>query len=629
MSFKDSRYIGLFDVPDPKSLVVRFVYNFFVPDERTNASGAPTFQGIPNEDIQREVSDKTLETSLPRYVEIQFSATHAGYDDIKDLPPNFLANNSTMIQTEETITTPRDSYIKLQDPLLTTRIRQKAALLSSFLGVDSEVGLGVTDVIIARDPSIDADLLENVLSDSDIPGIQFVNEVGDVFTPPVFAKASTTMIDMLADRRLLRPIFGGNYDAENSTKTELLRQADLDALAFLPNSSDDSGESSNHPRLTTLSAEKLEGEVDQPGPVKAMTVGYVIERSEKKADGSRGEDAQYFIEGAENTNFLDTRVLYGSTYKYTVRTVALIETRVPIASGPLATAYGVGWYKIQALIASRPTPQAIVLATETIAPNPPDGVFYHFDYDNGSGLFIRWQIPTGKQRDVKYFQVFKRKSIYEPFTCIAELDFDDSVIRSPNAERVNPDKRQAFSGPVTIFYDPAFKRESSEIYAVVAVDAHRLSSGLSAQSLVSFDKVKNVLKLKSISRAGAPKQYPNFFVDPKLDDNTFVDSLTQDSMQSSKKFSVKAYFDPDAHTYSSAGGATQPLVMDQNSNGVYKLHLLNTDRQKGTVLELRVNDIQKHPRMVDASTPNPAGGVNTMDVTDPRYTRQPHKGEAK
>jgi len=196
MSFQDSRYIGLFDVPDPKVLVAKFVYNFFVPDERTNASGAPRFQGIPTEDVQREVSDKTLETSLPRYVEIQFSATHAGYDDIKDLPPNFLANNSTMIQTEETITTPRDSYIKLQDPLLTPRIRQKAALLSSFLGVDSEVGLGVTDAIIARDPRIDADLLENVMSDSAIPGVRFVNEVGDVFSPTVFAKSSTIMISL-------------------------------------------------------------------------------------------------------------------------------------------------------------------------------------------------------------------------------------------------------------------------------------------------------------------------------------------------------------------------------------------------------------------------------------------------
>jgi len=251
-----------------------------------------------------------------------------------------------------------------------------------------------------------------------------------------------------------------------------------------------------------------------------------------------------------------------------------------------------GFYRVLSLISSKPSPPKLVKAVETQPPSEPDGVFYRYNYDSRNGLFLRWQIPTGKQRDVKYFQIFRRKSIHEPFTCIAEIDFNDSTQKLPRYEMIPLDRIIKASAPLTSFMDSEYSRDTSYIYAVCAVDAHGLSSGYSAQTRVTFDKPKNEIKLKNISRGAAPKQYPNFFIDPDLDDNIAVDSLTQDSMQVSKKFKINVYFDPDTVVYTKKDGTKLPLLATDNSQGVYKLHLLNIDRQKSQVLEIKIDDLR-------------------------------------
>ena len=193
---------------------------------------------------------------------------------------------------------------------------------------------------------------------------------------------------------------------------------------------------------------------------------------------------------------------------------------------------------------------------------------------------------------MKYFQIFRRKTIYDPFTCIAEIDFDDSKIRSSRAESALPDRVHRVDYPQTIFLDSEFTRDSNYIYAVAALDAHGLSSGYSAQSQVSFDKIKNKVNLKTISKSGAPKQYPNFFIGPDLDDNIFVDSLTQDSMQSSKKFGIRVYFNPDTVRLTSREGLNEMLFVTDENVGVYKFHLLNIDRQKATIIEMSIDDLR-------------------------------------
>ena len=577
----------MFDVPDPKDINARFVYNFFVPNEGTDTSGMPRFQGIVTSKTQREINDRTMEALLPRYVEIDFTPVHAGHDNINDLPlQNVLSENKSFVQSEETITTPGDVSCTYSDPNIKPRISKKANLLAKILGETSNMTMKKVDAINEFDDSMDTQTLQDLISLEDKSGVISVNEVGDLSEDPIFTKASLSSIDMILDRRTMRPLFVGDYSSSSFTKSELDDMSENDALFYLPVASDDSGERSDEPDLNVLYSEKVENSSDS---VNSMTVGYIVEREEERFDGTTEDRKKYYIDGVDSTRFLDTRIRYGSTYKYSLRTVALVEMTIE-SNGEQNLEPG--FYRVLSLISSKPSPPKIVPAIERVPPLEPDGVFYRFNYDDGAGLFIRWQIPAGKQRDVKYFQIFRRKSINEPFTCIAEIDFNDATQKLPRYEKVSDDRIIKEKAPMTSFLDTKFNRSSSYIYAVCAVDAHGLSSGYSAQSLVSFDTISNSIQLKNISRASAPKQYPNFFIDPDLDTNIAVDSLTQDSMMVSKKFKINVYFDPDTVEFTKKDGTKLPLLATDNSQGVYKLHLLNIDRQKSQVLEIKIDDLR-------------------------------------
>ena len=86
-------------------------------------------------------------------------------------------------------------------------------------------------------------------------------------------------------------------------------------------------------------------------------------------------------------------------------------------------------------VLSRPTKHIKVKCEDPAPPSPPDLVTYRFDFDINR-LVISWKFPHSSQRDIKKFQVFKRKSINESFTLIAQYDFSDSLFPSPMIENI-------------------------------------------------------------------------------------------------------------------------------------------------------------------------------------------------
>ena len=587
MSFLDSRFIGLVDVPDPKTIEARFVYNFFVPDERENDTGMSIFQGIARKKLQRPINNKVMETQLPRFVEIQFDEVNCGNGNIEDLEnQTLLTEEKQYVDTEETVSSDKDAVLRYNDASLRGRIKGRAEILGKLIDADMSDTKSQIIAITNLNSKINPDELQQILSPERARGVTYVNEVGDMLEVPIFSQAATLSVDMLLERRLLQPCLNGNFRWESPVKSNLANQAILDALKFLPVVSDDSGEDSFEPEFRAISSEEVDDPSDE---IKSLTIGYIIERQEIGADGNAEKKSHYYVDGKSSTRFIDTKVKYANIYSYSLRTVALIEMTIE-SNGE--SDLSLGFYRVRSLIASRPSKPTIIQAVERRPPLEPDGVFYRFNYEGEQGLIIQWQIPVGKQRDVKYFQIFRRKTIYDSFTCIAEIDFDDSTIRSARSEWINPNRVHKVDYAQTQLLDKDFTRESQYTYAVAAVDAHGLSSGYSAQTQVSFNRIKNVVDLKTISRSGAPKQYPNFFIDPDLDDNIFVDSLTQDSMQSSKKFDIRVYFNPDTIKFTSRAGQNELLFATDKSGGLYKFHLLNIDRQKATIAELRIDDLR-------------------------------------
>jgi len=319
-------------------------------------------------------------------------------------------------------------------------------------------------------------------------------------------------------------------------------------------------------------------------------VGYIVERYDAKRDINLNDPQKtFYVNSAIATSLIDTELAYGSSYYYMVRSVYMRDfTGLDGTSGQIL--------QQRQFFASYPTDPMFIETVESTPPTEPDGLFYKFNYTDKKGLILTWQYPVGRQRDTKYFQVFRRKTIDDPFTCIAELDFNNATIKIGRMEKVHENQVRLCTGTTTFYEDIDFTRNSSYIYTIAAIDAHGLSSGYSAQTLVTFDSDTNKIKLKAVSRSGAPKQYPNFFVDPDLDENTYVRTLTQDVMTSSGKSKVRLFFDSDCEIYKSTTSdgveETHTHTGLSENNIVYKLHMINLDRQKDDSVEITFKDFR-------------------------------------
>ena len=103
--------------------------------------------------------------------------------------------------------------------------------------------------------------------------------------------------------------------------------------------------------------------------------------------------------------------------------------------------------------------------------------------------------------------------------------------------------------------------------------------------------------MKRVSRPGAPKQYPNFFVDPQEDETLNVFSLTQDSMATSGYEKVKVYFDAACQEYTtdklSPPEVHKHVALRQpgeTTGPMYKIHMINLDRQKDDSIHVIITD---------------------------------------
>ena len=605
--FKSSRFIGLVDVPEVETINSNFIYNFFVPDERIDDSGAPRFQGALKkqttingqvgfiDNTQKAVDSSVLASEMPRFVRLDWVEPNLynsrNLQDMSEGNVGFLEQNQDSINSESTMTSFRDGVIQTRDIDLRKRLRQKIVTYAKLKGVNSVIPKDVLEVFSDKDhmdSSIADDLLQGFLA----PELSQVNEIRQVKETVRFLDASRLTMHSFVDRKLGKSIFNSIF-SKKADNISLIKDFDDDFKENYSFLSIDASSDSLEPNVVGYQFSKVDA---ASADFASTLVGYVVERRTMGNVGLFDEKTAdfYFIDGHSKTTFIDTRVLYDQAYSYTVKAVYALEFTLEIADDPTTTAVDAGFYRIRTLVSSKRSKSTNVTCVERIPPVEPDGVLYRFNYGAGRGMLINWQMPVGTQRDIKYFQVFRRRNIKEPFTCIAEIDFDDSVVRAPRPEKVREDRIFKYKFPRTFFSDNRFDRDSKFIYAVATVDAHGLTSGYSAQTEVGFNRVKNEIMLKTISRPGAPKQYPNFYIDPTLDDNFTVDSLTTDAMLSSKKHSVKIYFDPDALNVTKATPdgstvTTMPVVTSLNkSNTKYVLSLLNVDRQKSADVEFSI-----------------------------------------
>lgn len=586
---KSSRRFALVDVPDPQQVSLRFVYNFFTPDERTNSSGDPRIPGVfSNAGTQRLVNASTLNTEIPRYVELNYApgtmlsfgagVRSSGPSD-NDLRDFKMAD----INDEEDITTSSFMTFIENDPDCQARTGEKLRGLSDLLGItfdDTEQ----TDKL-ANFLELERETLQPLLK----PTLDtlVVNFSPDATEKTFYDKAASFTINSQLNVRTLDSTFAGEDDVSALSSTSERKNLSLASKQVTAGLSSNIDLGDLDIRMNPVSV--IDADVrEEPRLIGAQHVGYVIEKIQLRPDGSKISGYRILVRGTDNTRYLDDNIVYGSKYAYTVRNVYVIDCIVLIQGHNRQQEPR----RVRSYVMSKPTAAKTVETTETTPPNEPDGVFYRFNYGRGRGLVMSWQMPAGRSRDTKFFQVFRRASIYEPFQCIAELNFDNSEVPTLRAEQVREDLVFYYPGPQTFFEDSTFDRDSkSAIYAVCAVDAHGLTSGYSAQTQVSFDRVRNEITLKNISKPGAPKQYPNFFIDPDLDDDIAVDSFTQDAIYDSGHTKVSVYFTPDAKIAKTLSGQKHQVFTTDQDAGKYKLHFINLDVQDSATVEMKIEEL--------------------------------------
>lgn len=330
-------------------------------------------------------------------------------------------------------------------------------------------------------------------------------------------------------------------------------------------------------------------------PVKL--IGYIIERYLVTPEFLRKEET-YYVEDISQTTFEDKTVLYGKTYLYTIKVVADVTIL-------LYDADGLNVNSTTVYVSSKPM-AAPVECYEFIPPPEPNDIKFTFDYDKRN-LIIIWDTPVNPQKDIKQFQVFRRRSIKEPFELIAQYGFDTSETggndgRYRTGERIDgnnyygmyPDDRSLLKlsdKPVYMHVDedftvdPEFFVSSEYIYAIASIDAHGMISNYSSQHHVVFDPYKNRLVTRVICDAGSPRQYPNM----KLRTDAFKDVISVEGLAARQ---LKVFFTPEYLKVRDDRNVTYNIVEAQTpGNGsYYMLQLINLDNQKMQLLKINVKD---------------------------------------
>jgi len=329
--------------------------------------------------------------------------------------------------------------------------------------------------------------------------------------------------------------------------------------------------------------------------------GYLIEKTEIFPDGTVNRFDPFVVRGGEKNSFIDFQIRYGAMYFYSIRTI--MDVTYNAIDNKSYKFIRVGSY-----IASKDT-TIDVQTIENVAPPPPQDLMFTWDYDRVNSntvifdhqndksfpntgkpgsLMISWCMPVNSQMDIKKFQVFRRKSIDDPFELIKMYDFDDSVSKFETLEdKISQSLISKEVEPILYYFDDDFYINSEYIYSVASIDAHGLTSNYSEQFKLKFNIFSNKLEKTLVSIAGAPKQYPNMYLEKDL----FVDTI-----KTSNKNSIHVYLNPDCIKISSGDNVKDFVLQMKNSsnkkdNSKYCINIINTDVQKSR--QLNINVIKK------------------------------------
>lgn len=610
LSFPSQR-VTVADVPEVSDFRAVFHYNFFTPDESVTDSGIvpDKLKLLPAESFDAARIDN-LKKRVPRFVKFEFSKVAmsqkvAGNEFIamsseaKKQSAVSIKDNIDRIQVESDFSTRGFVGFEFQDDnidrkLLTIVSGSIAKLVASKnrdvgVAIDAEKQkiinslsneyslLDAAKATAAVSDVLNPELIVNALNQIDALKLTFIDDQTQrAITSEAFSRVRDVSVRGQISSKIVGRVVKNVVNDPMSTFADefsrIQRRAKTEQVQAIartnPNviSRDEFETRFNHISVKTLDAHDT--------PSMTRIVGYIIDKFEVDSGGKLIEHRPIIIENADASSAVDFDVAYGRTYVYAIRTIAEIRARVTIDdSAAIVTALG--------LISSRKSPRVFVNCHDVVPPSAPVDFNIVWDFKRNAPRLM-WSFPVNPQRDIKHFQVFRRRSINEPFELIKQYSFDDSQVKTQSLETPAPSLVETITAPMTTFLDHSFRKDDQAIYSVCSIDAHGLSSNYSIQFHVTFDTFKNRVIKKLVSFSGAPKSYPNMY----LNNDMFVDS-----MKTSRHNRVRVFFDPEYLSVTDVHQNDLRLLSTKNRDGGrYRLQFLNTDLAEQEVIDININD---------------------------------------
>lgn len=581
-----SKKIAVVNAPEVPFFQAQFDYNFFVPDEKTNDSGqiAPKFLiKKPAEEFDSTfVTSKNFQTKVPRFVKFDWKPVISEKDFIS--VRTSIRDNLTKIHNEQNFNLNDFANIDLQDTAYDQRLNffLKRALEEVQKGYapssSPESPLDIAKTLNSlSDSTIRSSFLASILVNLNNLGVRFVTKQNkEAIANSLARQIQNIRSRFVINKRLTKKVLGSVTENpisifENEAEFLLNQAEEIENNAIGEETSSILTEREYDLEVIEYIGVRT---IDSPASFNSTVtpVGYIIDKQELSSNGKLVDRDFIIVENPLASTTIDLKVKYGTTYFYKIRSVVYVEVQAQDFETDELVA-------LSFLICSQQSQIKKVVCEEYVAPPPPADFNIAWDYKNTAAR-ITWAFPNNPQRDIKYFQLFRRKTINDPFELIKQYNFDDSVIKTQLSETPDVALVEELSSPKTYYLDNEFGKESRFIYSLCAIDAHGFSSNYSMQLEVSFDRFKNRLQKKLISVAGAPKAYPNMY----LNQDTFVDTIKDSGHKQ-----VQIIFNPEYIEVFDKDANNLNLIKFSNTS-YYKFSIINVDLQKQQTVDINISD---------------------------------------
>jgi len=615
-----SRLVYSVDVPEVENLKSEFIYNYYIPDESTqdykqdkNAllsisnkmNLLPDVLKKPGYEIEgylNSVSKISDLKKLPRYVKLTWNSN----------------NKLSLTTTEQTIALNVASSLKEEDLPKVSKEDQFAS--SYYTSLESNNGILVqamsslfdsTYNLKDKNNQIDTDLRNN-FSNAEKANLKVFDESNSDFHASMSAisyqkgglelekqvkdsyleKLKSTKFQSQINNNFLFDILkqaSGSQHPNNKTLKSFIDYS-LKVNGIVPNYKlSESEYKASIPYHTVYEfGSGYQGHVgsNQDDESTFKIIGYVIDKVEVFSDGTVNRFSPIVINGGKKNSYIDFQIRYGAVYFYSIRSIMDVTYNA-------IDNKNYNFIRVGSFVASKDT-TVEVQTIEHIAPPPPADFKLTWDYDRFNqntvifdhennrpfpntgtrgSLMLSWSFPVNSQMDIKKFQIFRRKTVNDPFEIIKQYDFDDSFLKFESLENnINEKVVSKHEEPMLYFFDDDFYQNSEYIYALASIDAHGLTSNYSEQFKIVFNKFNNKIEKTLISIAGAPKPYPNLYLEKDL----FVDTF-----KTSNKNKMHVYLQPDCIKTNNEPILFQRYGENKEYNRQkYVINIINTDVQK-------------------------------------------------